>query len=52
VPVATVAIGASGATNAGLLAVAILATARPELRRKLQAYRDEMAAEITRASVL
>ena len=31
-PVATVAIGASGAANAGLLAVAILATSRPELR--------------------
>ena len=38
VPVATVAIGASGAANAGLLAVAILATSRPELRAKLQAY--------------
>ena len=46
VPVATVAIGPSGATNAGLLAVAILATARPELRVKLQAYRDELAAEV------
>lgn len=51
VPVATVAIGASGAMNAGLLAVAILATARPELRQKLQAYRDEMAAEVARDSL-
>src|ERR1700685_3761635 len=40
VPVATVAIGPSGAANAGLLAVAILAISRPELRAKLQAYRD------------
>ena len=32
IPVATVAIGASGAANAGLLAVAILATSRPDLR--------------------
>ena len=32
VPVATVAIGPSGAANAGLLAIAILATSRPELR--------------------
>ena len=32
VPVATVAIGASGAANAGLLAAAILATSRPALR--------------------
>jgi 5-(carboxyamino)imidazole ribonucleotide mutase len=46
VPVATVAIGASGAANAGLLAVAILATSRPELRAKLQKYRDEIAADV------
>src|SRR3954470_8416343 len=46
VPVATVAIGAAGAANAGLLAVAILATSRPELRAKLQAYRDRIAAEV------
>jgi 5-(carboxyamino)imidazole ribonucleotide mutase len=51
VPVATVAIGASGAANAGLLAVAILATSRPELRAKLQAFRDEMAADVGRASL-
>jgi 5-(carboxyamino)imidazole ribonucleotide mutase len=51
VPVATVAIGAAGAANAGLLAVAILATSRPDLRAKLQAYRDEMAAEVGRASL-
>ena len=46
IPVATVAIGASGAANAGLLAIAILATSRPELRVKLQAYRDKIAAEV------
>ena len=51
VPVATVAIGASGAANAGLLAVAILATSRPELRAKLSAYRQEMAAAVRRASL-
>lgn len=50
VPVATVAIGASGAANAGLLAVAILATSRPELRAKLHAYREEIAADVRRAS--
>src|SRR6476661_225475 len=38
VPVATVAIGPSGAANAGLLAVAILATSRPALRQQLVAY--------------
>jgi len=51
VPVATVAIGASGATNAGLLAVAILANSRPALRTQLQAYRDEMAAEVSRITL-
>jgi 5-(carboxyamino)imidazole ribonucleotide mutase len=43
VPVATVAIGQAGAANAGLLAVAILATSRPALREKLHAYRATMA---------
>jgi len=46
VPVATVAIGTAGAVNAALLAVAILATSRPDLRAKLQAYRDRIAAEV------
>jgi len=51
VPVATVAIGAAGAVNAGLLAVAILGTSRPELRAKLIAYRQEIAASVDRASL-
>ena len=51
IPVATVAIGASGAANAGLLAIAILATSRPELRAKLQAYRDALAAEVRRQTL-
>jgi 5-(carboxyamino)imidazole ribonucleotide mutase len=51
VPVATVAIGAAGAVNAGLLAVAILATARPELRQKLSAYRTEIAEAVRRESL-
>jgi 5-(carboxyamino)imidazole ribonucleotide mutase len=50
VPVATVAIGASGAANAGLLAIAILATSRPELRRKLSEYRAEIADAVRRDS--
>ena len=48
VPVATVAIGAPGAANAGLLAVSILAITRPELRAALQAFRDENAAAVRR----
>lgn len=41
VPVGTLAIGKAGATNAGLLAVAILAGKRPELRERLRQFRDE-----------
>ena len=48
VPVATVAIGPSGAANAGLLAVAILATSRPDLRAKLVAYREALSADVKR----
>src|SRR4051812_12282420 len=51
VPVATVAIGPAGAANAALLAVAILATSRPELRAKLQAYRDRIASEVGRQAL-
>jgi 5-(carboxyamino)imidazole ribonucleotide mutase len=51
IPVATVAIGPSGAANAGLLAVAILANSRPELRARLQAYREEMAEAIRRETL-
>jgi 5-(carboxyamino)imidazole ribonucleotide mutase len=51
VPVATVAIGPSGAANAGLLAVAILAISRPDLREKLQKYRAELADAVSRDSL-
>jgi 5-(carboxyamino)imidazole ribonucleotide mutase len=46
VPVATLAIGKAGATNAGLLAVSILATSRPALREKLRAFRAEQTAKV------
>ena len=39
IPVGTLAIGAAGAKNAALLAIAILANSRPELRSKLEAWR-------------
>ena len=51
VPVATVAIGSAGAVNAGLLAVAILATSRPDLRARLEQYRERLAADVRSASV-
>lgn len=41
IPVGTLAIGKAGATNAALLAVAILANSRPELREKLRQFREE-----------
>jgi 5-(carboxyamino)imidazole ribonucleotide mutase len=51
IPVATVAIGASGAANAGILAVEMLAMSRPDLRAKLQAYREEMASEVKKQTL-
>jgi len=39
VPVATFAIGAAGAANAALFAVAMLAGEQPDLRSRLQAFR-------------
>lgn len=39
VPVGTLAIGKAGAINAALLAIAILANSRPELREKLRDFR-------------
>jgi 5-(carboxyamino)imidazole ribonucleotide mutase len=46
VPVATLAIGKAGAVNAGLLAAAILATSRPELKERLRAFRDEQTQRV------
>jgi 5-(carboxyamino)imidazole ribonucleotide mutase len=46
VPVGTLAIGKAGATNAALLAVAILAGKRPELRDELRRYRERQAEKV------
>ncbi len=46
IPVGTLAIGEAGAKNAGLLAVRILATTRPDLRKKLHDYHAELAAKV------
>ena len=46
VPVATVAIGTAGATNAGLLAAQILANSRPDLRAQLEAHRAQTARDV------
>ena len=44
VPVATVSIG--GGRNAGLLAVRILGSADPELRRAMERFQDDLAAKV------
>ena len=46
IPVGTLAIGQAGATNAALLAVAILAIHRPELRAKLHRFRAEQTQKV------
>ena len=46
IPVGTLAIGKPGATNAALLAIAILATADPALREKIKAFRTVQAAKV------
>jgi 5-(carboxyamino)imidazole ribonucleotide mutase len=46
IPVATLAIGKAGATNAALLAIAILANSRPELREKLRVFREKQTAKV------
>lgn len=45
-PVGTMAIGAAGAMNAGLMAAAILATNEPDLAKKLAAWRKALSASI------
>src|SRR5690242_21200293 len=51
IPVGTLAIGAPGAKNAALLAVAILATSRPELRKKLHDFRADQTAKILKETL-
>lgn len=50
IPVATTAIGKSGATNAGLLAVSILSTTDEELADKLQSYRDGLKEKVAESN--
>jgi 5-(carboxyamino)imidazole ribonucleotide mutase len=51
IPVGTLAIGKAGATNSALLAVAILANKRPELRVKIKEYREAQAQKILNAAL-
>jgi len=43
IPVATVAIGKPGATNAGILAAQIIAAGDPEFAKKMHAHKEKLA---------
>ena len=51
VPVGTLAIGTAGAKNAALLAVAILANSRPELREKLHKFRAKQTKAVLKTKL-
>jgi len=46
IPVATVSIGKSGARNAGILAVQILAISDNKLTKMLKAFKEELAKQV------
>ena len=50
VPVATVAIGKPGATNAGVLAAQMIALADPNLAARLVAYKESLAEKVEAAA--
>ena len=52
IPVATVAIGKAGATNAGYLAVSILALHDVTLREKLATFRQDQTQAVLDAKLL
>lgn len=49
IPVATLALGNAGATNAGVLAAQILALSDPALRERLRAHKEAMARKVAEA---
>lgn len=51
IPVGTLAIGPAGARNAALLAIAILANRRPELRDRLRQFRADQSAKVLRETL-
>jgi len=51
IPVGTLAIGAPGARNAALLAVAILAAGRPALRERLRRFRAAQREKVLRETL-
>jgi 5-(carboxyamino)imidazole ribonucleotide mutase len=51
IPVGTLAIGAPGAANAGLLAAQIVALSRPDLTARIRAWRAARTAEALASKV-
>jgi 5-(carboxyamino)imidazole ribonucleotide mutase len=51
IPVGTLAIGKAGATNAALLAIAILANGRPHLKKRLREFRAEQEKKVREAKL-
>lgn len=51
VPVATLAVGQPGAKNAALMAIAILAISRPDLKKKLHAFRSKQTRAVLRSKL-
>lgn len=51
IPVGTLAIGKAGAVNAALLAIAILANHRPELRQQLKRFREKQEQQVRAATL-
>lgn len=48
IPVATVTLGSAGPVNAAILAVQILATGRPALRKKLKTHKRKLKTKVTK----
>lgn len=51
IPVGTLAIGPAGAKNAALLAIAILANSRPDLRKKLHTFRSKQTKTVLKTNL-
>lgn len=51
IPVGTLAIGSAGSKNAALLAIRIMATSRPELRKKIHEFNERQAEKVMQAEL-
>jgi 5-(carboxyamino)imidazole ribonucleotide mutase len=51
IPVGTLAIGKAGAKNAALLAIAMLANSRPDLREKLRDFRKKQTEQVLKQTL-